>query len=54
MPHGDFSDYAAYTHLALGIGTIFVPETVWFGSLGPLPGRCSPPKCTAGPPRMAP
>ena len=36
MPHGDFSDYAAYTHLALGFASIFAPQHVWFGSIGPL------------------
>jgi hypothetical protein len=35
MPHGDPSDYAAYTHLALGLATIFKPD-LWFAAIGPL------------------
>merc|ERR1712166_1272272 len=36
MPHGDFSDYAAFTHLALGIASIAAPQHLWFSGVGPL------------------
>jgi hypothetical protein len=36
MPHGDFSDYAAFTHLALGIASIAAPQYLWFSGIGPL------------------
>ena len=35
MPHGDFSDYTAYGHLACGIASLVKPE-LWYASLGPI------------------
>jgi len=35
MPHGDFSDYAAYVCLGSGFASIFKPN-LWFTGLGPI------------------
>ena len=35
MPHGDFSDYAAFVCLGSGFASIFKPN-LWFTGLGPI------------------
>ena len=35
MPHGDFSDYAGFSHVAFGLASIFKPS-LWWQSFGPI------------------
>ena len=38
MPHGDFSDYAAYFCLGTGVASLWNPRAVYTTTLGPVAG----------------